>query len=232
MRYDFKTLISILIILSFLFPVPVGAKITPKDVKKDKKMEVITIKKGDTLWDLAKLYYKDSVMWKKFEEFNIITDPDLIFPGEKLVVSTEDAKKIKEILEERAIEVKEEIKKAKEEPKKVEVKEVEVREIIKVKEVKVPPDEVLLKKIAKLEEEITLLNKERGKLKEEKNVEVASLKKEEEMLQASILELEEKLGGEKTQVAKLKKEKQEAQELTYFLSVGVLCGIVLLNTFK
>ncbi|MEW6095208.1 MAG: LysM peptidoglycan-binding domain-containing protein, partial [bacterium] len=113
MRCNFKTLISILTIISFLFPPPVLAKIIPKEIKKDKKVQVITIKNGDTLWDLAKLYYKDSFMWKKFEELNIITNPDLIFPGEKLVISEEDAKRIKEILEKRAIEVKEKIKEAK-----------------------------------------------------------------------------------------------------------------------
>jgi LysM repeat protein len=247
MRYNLKTLISIITIISFLSPITASAKITPKKIKKGVKVEVITIKKGDTLWDLAKLYYKNPYMWKKFEEFNTFTNPDLIYPGEKLIISAEDAKKIKEILEKRAIEVKEEIKAAKAKKKllkkkkeKPKEKEVEIKEIIKIKEVKVPvADETLLKKIARLEKDLKWLKERSRKTmsqKEKKVIElmdqVAYLKEEEEMLRQSILELEEKLSGEKIEVAKLKKEKEESEELTHFLAVGVICGIVLLNAFK
>lgn len=246
MKYDFKTLISILIIISFLIPTPIMAKLTPKHIKEeDKKVEVITIKKGDTLWDLAKLYYNDPFMWKKFEEFNIITDPNLIFPGEKLVISAEDAKKLKEILKERAIEVKEKIKEAEAKEKVV------IKEVIKVEEVKVPvevkdpvQDKALLEKLARLEQEVErleqevkLLEGEKSKTKEEKETvelreQVSYLKKEEEMLRKSIIELEEKLSGEKAEVTKLRKGKQEAEDLSHFLTVGAMCGFIILNAFK
>jgi len=246
MNYNFKTLISMLTIISFLFPTPALAKITPKPVEKDKKVEVITIKKGDTLWDLAELYYKNPFMWKKFQEFNIVTNPDLIYPGEKLVIRAEDAKKLKEILEKRAIEVKEEIKELKGKKKLLEKKKepekvVEVKEVVKVEEVKVPvpvQDEALLKKIAKLEQELANLKKEGEKQKREVEKEkeivevreqMAFLKEEEKMLRASIVELEEKLSKEKTEVTTLKKEKQESEEITHFLVIGVMCGLVLLS---
>lgn len=250
MRYNFKTLICIVTMICFLSPLPVGAKITPKEVKKTGKVEVIIIKKGDTLWDLAKLYYKNPYMWKKFQELNIISNPDLIYPGEKLVIRAEEAKKIKEILEKRVIEVKEEIKEAEakkeilekkeeEKPKEIE-KEVEIKEIITVKEVKVPvPDEVLLNKIAILEKELkeersrkAMEEKEKEKKVVELMDEVGYLKEEEEMLRQSILELEEKLMGKDTEVDKLKEEKKESEEVIHFLAVGVICGIVLLNAFK
>jgi len=253
MNYNFKTLISILTIISFLFPTPVLAKLTPKPPEKDKKVEVITIKKGDTLWGLAKLYYKDPFMWKKFQEFNIITNPDLIYPGEKLVISAEDAKKLKEILEKRTIEVEEKIKEVKGkkellEKKKEPEKVVEVKEVIKVEEIKVPvpvpvpvEDEALLKEIARLEQEVAQLKQECEKQKSEKEKEkevvavmeqMAFLKEEDEMLRASIVELEEKLSAEKTEVTTLKKEKQESEETIHFLVIGVMCGLVLLNAFK
>jgi len=236
MRDDLKTLISILTIISFLFllPASVIAKLTPKKLKEDKKVEVITIKKGDTLWDLAKFYYKNPFMWKKFKEFNIITNPDLIFPGEKLVIRKEDGKRLKEILEKRVIEVKNEIKEAEAkkeelEKEKKELEKGEVKEVVKIKEVKVPvQDEALLKKIAELEQEIKLLEEEKSRTKEiiEKLDEMAYLKEEEKMLQASILELEEKLSEEK-------KEKQKEEDFAHSLAVGAICGfILLLNAFK
>lgn len=237
MRYNLKTLISIVTIISFLFPAQVMAKITPKPVEKDKKVEVIIIKKGDTLWDLARVLYKDPYMWKKFQELNVISDPNLIYPGEKLVISVEDAKKIKEILEKKVIEVKEEIKEVEakkkllekkiEEPEKVEKKEI-VKEVI-VKEVPVQ-DEELLKKIAKLEREINMLKeKDKDKKIAELTDEIACLKDEEKLLQTSIRELKEKLTEEKTTTDKLKKEKQEAEETTHFLLIGIICGWVLYN---
>lgn len=232
MRYNLKTLISTVTIISLLFPPQIMAKITPKPVEKDKKVEVIIIKKGDTLWDLARVFYKDPYMWKKFQELNIITDPDLIYPGEKLVISAEDAKKLKKILEKKAIEVKEEIKEAEakkkllekkiEEPEKVEKKEI-------VKEVPVQ-DEELLKKIAKLEREIKMLKeKDKDKKIAELTDEIACLKDEEKLLQTSIQELEEKFTEEKIITNKLKKEKQEAEETTHFLLIGTILGWVLYN---
>ena len=43
------------------------------------------IKKGDTLWDIANYFFKDPEKWLKIWEKNLyITNPDLIYPGNKI----------------------------------------------------------------------------------------------------------------------------------------------------
>jgi len=82
------TFVLIAYICSFLAFGPLvgslSAKITPK--KTDEEVGIITIEKGDTLWDLAIKYYKDPFLWEEFKKYNKFTDPDLIFPGEKMQI--------------------------------------------------------------------------------------------------------------------------------------------------
>lgn len=51
------------------------------------------VKKGDTLWDISgyRNIYNDPFQWKKIYEANKdkITDPDLIYPGQRLIVPQE-----------------------------------------------------------------------------------------------------------------------------------------------
>ena len=43
------------------------------------------VKKGDTLWDIADYFFKDPWKWMKIWEHNLyITNPDLIYPGNKI----------------------------------------------------------------------------------------------------------------------------------------------------
>ncbi|MDX8402642.1 MAG: LysM peptidoglycan-binding domain-containing protein [Mariprofundaceae bacterium] len=43
------------------------------------------VKKGDTLWDIAKYFFKDPLKWYKIWERNLyITNPDLIYPGNEI----------------------------------------------------------------------------------------------------------------------------------------------------
>ena len=62
-----------------------SAKITPKET--DEPTGFYSIKKGDTLWHLAKKYRNDPLLWREFEKYNIFSNPHLIFPKEKLQVS-------------------------------------------------------------------------------------------------------------------------------------------------
>ena len=68
------------------FTVGFAATITPNPVSQGTKL--ITIKAGDTLWFLAGVYLKDPMLWGQFKQYNHFTDPNLIFPGERLLVPT------------------------------------------------------------------------------------------------------------------------------------------------
>ncbi|MEE2911887.1 MAG: LysM peptidoglycan-binding domain-containing protein [Candidatus Poribacteria bacterium] len=84
-----KIQINFAIILSLLFvygPVSIAnsATITPKSLNGNTLL--ITIEEGDTLWELANKYLEDPGLWREFKKYNSFTDPNLIFPGEKLRV--------------------------------------------------------------------------------------------------------------------------------------------------
>ena len=78
----------ILYICVFLTGVPFVvssfAKITKKPVEE--KLQVITIKKGDTLWDLAEKWLNDPIKWPEFKKYNEYTNPNLIYPGEEMQI--------------------------------------------------------------------------------------------------------------------------------------------------
>lgn len=58
--------------------------ITASDVKSNLPQPYI-VKKGDTLWDIADYFFKDPWKWLKIWERNLyITNPDLIYPGNKI----------------------------------------------------------------------------------------------------------------------------------------------------
>lgn len=106
MKFTFR-LALILYICAFLtgapFVLSASAKITPKSVAEETKL--ITIEKGHTLWSLAGIYFKHSALWQEFGKYNNFTDPDLIYPGEKMqlpgkfVMSADSARAVLQIIE-------------------------------------------------------------------------------------------------------------------------------------
>jgi nucleoid-associated protein YgaU len=52
------------------------------------EVDFYTIEKGDTLWSLAKRFYGDGNAYPRLFEANreVIKDPDLIYPGQKIRV--------------------------------------------------------------------------------------------------------------------------------------------------
>lgn len=56
---------------------------------KNKLPLTYTVKKGDCLWNIAKRYYGDATQWRKIYNKNkgvVGKNPNLIYPGQKLVI--------------------------------------------------------------------------------------------------------------------------------------------------
>jgi len=94
--------LSVAALLSFVAaPVACAAKAhtkTTKHVELELRSGVTQpyiVKKGDTLWDIANYFFKQPTQWLKVWEQNMyITNPDLIYPGNKIWFSgKEKAKK-------------------------------------------------------------------------------------------------------------------------------------------
>jgi hypothetical protein len=65
---------------------------TGEDLRTDIEQPYI-VKKGDTLWDIANHFFKNPYKWLKIWEQNLyITNPDLIYPGNKIWFTPKAAK--------------------------------------------------------------------------------------------------------------------------------------------
>ena len=64
-----------------------SAKITPNPDMEGTTL--ITIVKGDTLWDLATKHLEDPKKWPEFKMYNTFSNPDRIFPGEMMRIPAE-----------------------------------------------------------------------------------------------------------------------------------------------
>lgn len=83
--------------LSGVYVLSASARITPHDGGDDTML--ITIEKGDTLWDLCQEYLKDPLQWRELSKYNDFTNPHLIYPGEKLRIPIAMAKDAVEVAE-------------------------------------------------------------------------------------------------------------------------------------
>jgi len=59
-----------------------SAKITPNPDMEGTTL--ITIVKGDTLWDLAATHLEDPLKWPEFKKYNTFTNPNWIYPNEMM----------------------------------------------------------------------------------------------------------------------------------------------------
>ena len=64
-----------------------SAKITPNPEMEGTTL--ITIVKGDTLWDLATKHIEDPLKWPEFKKYNTFTNPDRIYPDEMMRIPAE-----------------------------------------------------------------------------------------------------------------------------------------------
>jgi predicted nucleic acid-binding Zn-ribbon protein len=85
-------ILYICVALSGIYALSASARITPHEGDEDTKL--ITIVKGDTLWDLCQEHLKDPLLWRELSKYNDFTNPDLIYPGEKLRIPLSMAKDI------------------------------------------------------------------------------------------------------------------------------------------
>ncbi len=84
--------------LSGVYVLSASAKITPHD--GDDSTHLITIVKGDTLWDLCQEHLKDPLRWRELSKYNDFTNPHLIYPGESLRIPVAMMKEVKDDTEE------------------------------------------------------------------------------------------------------------------------------------
>jgi nucleoid-associated protein YgaU len=71
-----------------MFDKPGGAVKAPVTEQPQVSQELYTVKSGDSLSKIAKLKYNDAQQWRKIYEANKaqIKNPDLIHPGQKLII--------------------------------------------------------------------------------------------------------------------------------------------------
>ena len=144
--------------LSGVYVLSASAKITPHDGDDDTML--ITIVKGDTLWDLCQEHLKDPLRWRELSKYNDFTNPHLIYPGEELRIPVAMMKEVKNIAEEELVAQQAELEKL-----KAELAESEATR-------------------DKLEAEINGLNKSMDELKAQIDALEASLKSQEKLMAA------------------------------------------------
>ena len=93
--------------LSGVYVLSASARITPH--ADDGETILITIEKGDTLWDLCQEHLKDPLQWRELSKYNDFTNPHLIYPGEQLRIPLAMARDAVEIAEDDLRETQEEI---------------------------------------------------------------------------------------------------------------------------
>ena len=115
--------------LSGVYVFSASARITPKE--EEEGTTLITIEKGDTLWDLCQEHLKDPLRWRELSKYNDFSDPDWIYPGEKLRIPLSMVPEIEEDAEKKAVVDQEELEKLQTELKESEATQAKLMDEIK-----------------------------------------------------------------------------------------------------
>ncbi|MEW6104738.1 MAG: LysM peptidoglycan-binding domain-containing protein [bacterium] len=208
--------VIVCLLISLCFSNICFCKIAPKN-GEDK----IVIKEGDTLWSLAKKYYNDPSLWPKFNEYNIIDKPGLIYPGEKLAIGKDLALSLANAMRGRMKRLEKEkggLKgKIEDLKREIEILKANYEEQIEDLRKQLPTDEEMRLRhqaeIEVMENEILLLQDEINKSREEKGSlslslelrfkEIKEKKREIEGKEDEIRLLEEKLSLRDEEIAML-----------------------------
>ena len=142
--------------LSGVYVLSASARITPHEGDDDTML--VTIVKGDTLWDLCQQHLKDPLRWRELSKYNDFTNPHLIYPGEQLRIPVAMAKEAVVVAEAELAEHQAELERL-----KVELAESEATR-------------------DKLEAEISGLNESMGQLKAQLKALEDSLKSQEQLM--------------------------------------------------
>ncbi len=184
-----------------------------KITQKYKDSQIVIIKKGDTLWDLAGYYYQHPYLWPQFKKYNLFTDPHWIYPGEKLAISTKRAKQICSLLEMKIKELQGE-----KEKDKSRISELE----LEIKKLRDSAGEMVKDLITQKENEMLKVQQQ-----------ISSGEEENDMLKSAILELQIKLVESQStinmqaqQIESLVKTKNVALNASYFVGFAVISTIL------
>ena len=224
------------------------AKIVPMELVEGRDYKIITIVKGDTLWELAKKYYNNSHLWINFRSYNDFTDPHWIYPGEKLIISFVEIERVVKFLKEQRDGVKKQKDEEEERLKQLSLQQQELEKQLLLQQQELEKKlmaenqqknmKTLQTEIEKLKISTNFLTSEHNQKIRELSEQLNSMKQEEELLRLSITELERRLDagsnrelqGNGISGLSEKQEKEPAQLLRHFLAFGIACGIILVNS--
>ena len=195
---------AVAVLLALAIALPWTGLASAETVKKLHPSDIIiTIKKGDTLWDIAGKYLGKPWQWPKIWKYDgnvYIKDPHWIYPGDKLVIPGKYARKVvKPRIEAVSAQLARKLKE-----KEVELARLRSQlssaqdELSRVK----GENEELKKKVASLQEKIASMEQD-----------VSELKGEIRKLEAAKAELERKL-SEAEALAKRQQETISEQQRT------------------
>ena len=197
----FSLILSLCLLLTgAAYILTASAKITPNPDMEGTTL--ITIMKGDTLWDLAATHLENSRSWPEFKKYNTFSNPDRIYPGEMMRIPAEMVMEIVEEAVEEDMVTMSELEKVKEELAAMEARAMAAEEAVGV----TAADVTAIKKM--VEDLMAQQKKVKSGLKEVKE-EVAGMPAVVDKINASLMEHAK---ASKMAIAEVKEEVDEVEE--------------------